>query len=318
MNYYIRIFLAISLLPFIFFGHTTFAREQVDFIDPMVWAIPFNKIAQVACHNCYERQYAETLSSVLDNVRVIEIDFWDQSNGIGGGSRRHWFVRHNLLSGNDNNCSPNDSGEHDLEACLKDIERWSDQHSKHFPITVVLDKKQGWSKQSSERTPKEFDELVAGVFGEKLFTPGDLSNYTGNLLPLQTALKGRDWPTAEALQGKIILVLNHTENQKLSQYAEQRKFDARVFISPVTNGSNDISGEVSGMSRESSNYVAMNNMSSDNKSWAEIAFNFNHIARVYGDDGISFVQHVYEKINISAYYNFKNQRDDRGYRIRPF
>ncbi|WP_191974387.1 Ca2+-dependent phosphoinositide-specific phospholipase C [Pseudomonas protegens] len=152
-----------------------FSQESPAFIAPATWNTPFNGIAQVACHNCYEKQYASTFSSVLDSVRTLELDFWDQRDAVTGGSPRHWFVRHNpgtlFQSGNDNNCTGDGTGKNDLEACLNDVKNWSENHPGHFPITVILDKKQGWSKESSGRTPKDFDELVTRVFQGKLYTP---------------------------------------------------------------------------------------------------------------------------------------------------
>ena len=151
-----------------------------------------------------------------------------------------------------------------------------------------------------------------------MFTPADLANYVGSSRALQTDIAGHDWPTAMALAGKIILVLNHTENQRLSEYAEARGASGKIFISPVTNGQNDVNGTVSGMSATASAWVAMNNMSSGDKSWAANAYNAAHIGRVYGDDSVSFEQHIAGHINLSAYYDFAGNKDATGYRIKPF
>lgn len=318
-----RFALRTAVLPLVLASQMASSQEAVGFISPASWYTAFNTIAQVACHNCYEKQYAGTFTSVLDSVRTLELDFWDQRDAVTGGSPRHWFVRHNpgslFQSGNDNNCTGDGNGTNDLEACLNDIKLWSDSHPGHFPITLILDKKQGWSKESSGRTPKDFDDLVSRIFQGKLYTPGDLAQHLGvSSSTLQGSLKGKSWPTASQLQGKVLLVLNHSENQKLSQYAEARTTSAKVFISPVTNGQNDVSGEVSGMSRTSSGYVAMNNMGKGDKQWAAQAFAYSHIGRVWGDDGVSFTQHIAEKVNLSAYYKFAEAKDGNGYRIRPF
>ena len=114
------------------------------FIAPTAWNTPLNKIAQVACHNCYEKQYATTFTSVFNSVRTVEVDFWDQQDAVSGGSAKHWFVRHDagtlFQSGNNNDCSGDGGGKNDLEACLNDIKAWSDANAAHFPITVILDK----------------------------------------------------------------------------------------------------------------------------------------------------------------------------------
>ncbi|UXU85771.1 Ca2+-dependent phosphoinositide-specific phospholipase C [Burkholderia sp. S-53] len=296
--------------------------RQARWIDAAVWNTPLNKIAQVACHNCYEKKYAPTFTSVFHGTRTVELDFWDQRDAVTGGWAKHWFVRHNpgtiFQSGNDNNCTGDGYGTNDLDACLNDIKRWSDANRPHFPITVMLDKKQGWSKESSQRTPKDLDELLDRIFGARIFTPKDLRTHIGNIDPLQTTVIGKDWPTAAQLEGKVIFVLNHAENQKLSQYAEARGLDGKIFIAPYTNGQNDITGDVSGMSRQSSNVVVMNNMGKGDKGWAQQVNASSHIGRVYGDDNVSFQQHVNERIHMSAYNDFHAAMDANGYRIRPF
>ncbi|GGP22070.1 Ca2+-dependent phosphoinositide-specific phospholipase C [Silvimonas iriomotensis] len=295
---------------------------NVPFIAPTVWNTPLNRIAQVACHNCYQKQYAPTFTSALNSVRTVEVDFWDQQDAVSGGSAKHWFVRHDagtlFQSGNDNNCTGDGTGKNDLQACLNDIKAWSDANAAHFPIIVVLDKKQGWSKASSQRTPADLDELVSKTFGSALFTPADLKNFIGSSGALQTDIAGKAWPSATALAGKIILVLNHTENQRLSEYAEARGASAKIFISPVTNGQNDVNGTVSGMSATASAWVAMNNMQSSDRAWAVNSDAAGHIGRVWGDDGVSFADHIAGHVQLSAYYDFAANQDASGFRIRPF
>ncbi|KPC53825.1 Ca2+-dependent phosphoinositide-specific phospholipase C [Amantichitinum ursilacus] len=314
--------IALLLNPLFATAPAMAADANAAFIAPTVWNTPLNKIAQVACHNCYQKQYVGVFKSVFESVRTIEVDFWDQQDAVSGGSAKHWFVRHDagtlFQSGNDNNCTGDGSGKNDLAACLNDIKAWSDANAGHFPITVILDKKQGWSKASSQRTPADLDELVGNIFGNALFTPADLANYVGSSKALQTDIAGKTWPTPNVLAGKILLVLNHTENQRLSEYAEARGANAKIFISPVTNGQNDINGTVSGMSAQASAWVAMNNMSNGDKAWAVQTNAAGHLGRVYGDDGVSFTQHIGEQIHLSAYYDFASNKDGNGYRIRPF
>lgn len=314
--------LALALCAFTATAPALASDFNAPFIAQTVWNTPLNKIAQVACHNCYDKANASTFTSVFNSIRTVEVDFWDQRDAVSGGSARHWFVRHDagtlLQSGNNNNCTGDGNGSNDLAACLNDIKTWSDANAAHFPIIVILDKKQGWSKTSSQRTPADFDEFVSNIFGSALFTPADLANYTGSNGDLQTGIAGKNWPTALQLAGKIILVLNHTENQRLSEYAEARGANAKVFISPVTNGQNDVNGTVSGMSGTASAWVAMNNMSNGDKSWAVQSNAASHMGRVYGDDSVSFEQHIAGQIHLSAYYDFAANKDANGFRIRPF
>ncbi|MGY0216627.1 Ca2+-dependent phosphoinositide-specific phospholipase C [Endozoicomonadaceae bacterium StTr2] len=290
------------------------AAEQQSFIDSRVWNTPFDDIAQVACHNCYESQHAQSLVSALDSVRTLEIDFYDDRDLWWGDEPRSWFVRHYPTGGNNSNCS----GIGNLENCLSDVKQWSDNHPGHFPVTIILDKKQGWSGSGDQRTPTDLDNLVSRVLGSKLFTPYDLKVFTGQGGSLRDAVAQRGWPAASALQGKIILVLNGHRNQTLKDYANERRLSGKIFISPETNDQGDITGKVGGMDDSSSAYVVMNNMSSGEKNWSDNVKAKNHIGRVWGNDGESFYNQLSRDTHLSAYYDYHDQTSAAGYRIRPF
>ena len=295
-------------------ANTANAVESKSFIDSQVWSKPFQQISQVACHNCYEEQYSPSIYQALSSVRTLEIDFYDDRDLTFGAFANHWFVRHGLTGGNHSNCS----GEGDLEACLNDVRRWSDDNPDHFPVTIILDKKQGFSDGGHGREPHDLDNLVNNVFGSKLYTPSMLKQFTGRGGSLRDAVAQSGWPTASSLSGKIVLVLNGTANEWLNEYANARRDNAKIFISPATNGQNDITGTVSGMNGTASGYVVMNNMSSSDRRWSRKVVEQNHIGRVWGNDGQSFDQQLANGSNISAYYNYGGQRDTDGYRVRPF
>ena len=290
------------------------AIEFKSFIDPQVWSKPFQEVSQVACHNCYEEQYAPSIYDALSSVRTLEIDFYDDRDLNWGAYSGNWFVRHGLTGGNHSNCS----GQGNLQSCLNDVRRWSDDHPGHFPITIILDKKQGFSDRGRGREPSDLDSLVSNVLGSKLYTPKDLKHFTGKNGGLRHAVSQAGWPTTLSLSGKIILVLNGSRNEWLNHYANARKDNAKIFISPATNGQNDITGTVSGMNSTASSYVVMNNMSSSNKKWSREVLKNNHIGRVWGNDGQKFEQQIAHGSNISAYYKYKTTKDTDGYRIRPF
>ena len=111
-----------ALLGFLPFSAN--AIELENFIDPEVWNKPLNEISQVACHNCYEEQYAPSLYSALSSVRTLEIDFYDDRDINWGAYSQNWFVRHGLTGGNHSNCS----NQGNLYLSL-------DQISEHFSVS---------------------------------------------------------------------------------------------------------------------------------------------------------------------------------------
>ncbi|RQS42917.1 Ca2+-dependent phosphoinositide-specific phospholipase C [Burkholderia sp. Bp8986] len=321
----ILIFIMMGLVSNMALCATALAENfDAPFIAPSSRDTPFNRISQVACESCYQKRNAPTFTTVFDSIRAVHLDVWDQRNGSSGGSAKHWFVRPEeiVASGNDNNCTGDGAGTNDLEACLKDIKGWSDKNPQHFPITIIIHKEQGWSKESAQRTPKDFDELLGRIFLNTLFTPRDLVNYIypGNNLisPIQTSIVGKDWPTAMTLSGKVIVVLTDGQNQDLSQYADTMVADAKAFVAPITNGQNDITGAVSGMSRSASNWVVMNNMIGADSTWAQQVYANSHIGQVYYDTGVSFDRRIAERAHLPAYDDFVSAGDSNGYRIRPF
>lgn len=314
MSKYKALYLSLCTIGLSLGAGATNAVESKSFIDSQVWGKPFQQVSQVACHNCYEEQYSPSIYQALSSVRTLEIDFYDDRNFSFGAFANHWFVRHGLTGGNHSNCS----GAGNLEACLNDVRRWSNDNPDHFPITIILDKKQGFSDEGDGREPHDLDNLVSNIFGSKLYTLSQLKQFTGRGGSLRDAVAQSGWPTASALAGKVILVLNGSANEWLSEYANARRDNAKIFISPATNGQNDITGTVSGMNGVASGYVVMNNMSSSNRKWSRKVVEQNHIGRVWGNDGQSFDQQLANGSNISAYYDYTSNKDTDSYRVRPF
>jgi hypothetical protein len=233
-------------------------------------SVTYQAVFQPTCHNCYQIDVAKamganTFKQVLDQVLNVEIDIWDTKDDVSGGKKKEWYVRHNpgtlFQSGNDNNCTGNGQGTNNLAACLGDIRDWSDAHPGHAPITLFLDKKQNWSKASSERTPLDLDELVNQKLGRKLFTP---SNLKRGYASLRAAANAGDWPARSALAGSVLVVLTGGEalkhNQTLNAYVKARKTSAALFVAPDTDEAGDITGTPTGFDSEYAGYVVFYNI----------------------------------------------------------
>ncbi len=223
----------------------------------------YQEVFQPTCHNCYEIAVAEkmgakTFKQVLDQVKNVEIDIWDTKDAVTGGVKGEWYVRHLpgtlFQSGNDNNCTGNGKGTNNLGACLTDIKQWSDAHPGHDPITLFLDKKQGWSKASSERRPVNLDQLVDSILGSKVYKPASLQ---AAFPTLRDAAKSRAWPTMSALAGKVIIALT---GSSLSEYVNDRRGAASLFVAAGTDQRSAITGTPSGFTAETAKYVVFYNI----------------------------------------------------------
>jgi hypothetical protein len=177
-------------------------------------------------------QYAESLGEALNYTNNIEIDFWETRDGIGGRKHGQWYVRHdpitNYASGNDNCCSGGPNGTNDLDACLRNVNAWSDAHPGHEVITVYIDKKDAWSAAESHRHPAGMDSLLTLIFGNKLYRPADLQ--AGFASPRAAAANGA-WPMLEDLRDRILIGLTGS-NTHLNQYVNDRSDEAVIFVVP--------------------------------------------------------------------------------------
>lgn len=154
----------------------------------------YTTAGQIACHNCYEPQFAPSWVKALDHTKVLEIDFWPD-NGLWSEKDHDFYVRHggtNLEFGNVHNCS----GEGFLSDCLGDLRVWHDQHPNHPTITVFLDIKQVKPPYlGAAFDPAVLEQLLSQKFAGLAFKPSELSR--------DEAGKPR-WPV---MSGKFVFVL---------------------------------------------------------------------------------------------------------------
>ncbi|GAB4374299.1 MAG: phosphatidylinositol-specific phospholipase C1-like protein [Bryobacter sp.] len=105
-----------------------------------------------------------------------------------------------------------------LKLCLTQIRGWSDCHSGHVPLFLMIEAKSQaipilpGSTQLAPFDKKAFDafdqEVLAVLGREKLITPDDVR---GNYPTLREAVLAKNWPTLAAARGKILLVMLTSE-----------------------------------------------------------------------------------------------------------
>lgn len=309
----LALFVAACLCPLV-----PAAAIQVCELDPASTDSKYQEFFQPTCHNCYEISVAEkmgakTFKQVLDQVKNVEIDFWDTRDAVSGGVKNEWYVRHDpgtlFQSGNDNNCTGNGKGTNNLGACLADVRQWSDAHPGHDVITVFLDKKQAWSSASAGRRPADLDKLVESRLGDALYKPASLlSGYP----TLREAAKAGAWPTLGSLAGKVIVVLtggqldNH--NKTLSEYVADRGGAAALFVAADTDSTSDVEGVPNQFTSTTSGYVVFNNIKSDG-SRDELGKSTranNYVSRLWNGDSVDKCLILSNCINDVALYKWNS------------
>lgn len=214
----------------VLFYHTLFSQTTL-----------YNKNYQIACHNCYDTQYAANIEDVFPFTTAIEIDIWDNFQGSGvlsAGNKMNndWYVKHDPLQKGNQNCCGGSLGD-----CLKRIHAWSDKNPQHDVITIFIDKKENWSDPNETRKPIDIDNLIVTIFSkDAIFSP---SNLIGDKANLKEA-SAFNWPSMDDLKGKFIFVITDgtqiTSRKPLNEYVEALKNAAICFVAPQILKENEI------------------------------------------------------------------------------
>ncbi len=275
-------------------------------VHPAATDASYAHVQRLACHNCYERQYAPSLAAALDHTRNIEIDFYDQDNALAFGASRPgaWYVRHGLTGGNHNNCTVRD-GRNDLRACLLDVAAWCEDHPGHEVVTIFLDKKQGWGPG---RMPADLDALLDETLGERLYRPGELR---GAHPTLRRAARAGAWPRIDGLRGRVLAVMTGGTliglggNRGQCRYVEARGGDARMFVAPDILDRDDIRGVPHEFTEAAAESVVFLNLPARKAALAAEAAPFHYVSRVWGTESghLGWSQLIATRVNLVALFD---------------
>lgn len=266
----------------------------------------YNNLYTIACHNCFEKKYANNIDDVLSYTTTIELDIWDVPLIFrrSGSLESDWYVKHTFLQKGNKNCFGGS-----LAKCLADIENWSENNPDHNVITVFIDKKQGWSGKNGTRRPEDLDKLLLSIFGkEKIYTPG---NFEGSEADLRTAVRDNKWGSLSSLKGKFIFIITdatffRTRNTVLNKYLENVGDSAVCFIAPTIKKQQEIS-KPKGISTKNVSNVVFYNLNYKHSGLCTSISSNNYVNRVFkSPETIDKVNHLAEKkANFVALYNYK-------------
>jgi len=293
--------------------HGNYLQKVVSQPPVPAQATRYDDIGRMACHNCYEPQFAATIGNALDKVKSIEIDFWDQSfNSWGrpsGSQHGDWYVRHDLRgNANNNNCGGA------LSSCLRAVKAWSDNNRNADVVTVYLDKKQGWSAWNEGRTSWHLDNLINNIFGNRLYRPKDLK---GGFASVRSAARNNAWKTRDQLKGKVMIVLtggtttNHNQTQHI--YLNNRGIKANMFVAVDLDDFNDINGTPEHFSNATANHLVFYNLKENNfrQNWIDRIRTRNYVTRMWwsggNDNGRDICSLLNKNIAHPAFYTKWNQ-----------
>lgn len=265
----------------------------------------YNQKYTVACHNCYEKKYSCGLDEMFEYTSTIELDIWDSrclfsKNKVANND---WYVKHTFLQRGNKNCFDGS-----LKKCLQEIAKWSEANPNHEPVTVFLDKKEGWRKGKGFRQPEDLDNLIhSTVPAGKVFTPKELLS----TIDLKSSIKTTNWPSVNSLKGKIIFVLTDAailtkRNNILNRYLDKRASDAVCFVAPLIKKEKEIE-HPKGIAESNAPNVVFYNLKYKNSYLSKEINCNNYINRVYkSPETVKTVSDLTEqKVNFIAMYNYR-------------
>ncbi|MCT9088735.1 Ca2+-dependent phosphoinositide-specific phospholipase C [Streptomyces sp. ASQP_92] len=171
--------------------------------------LPLSGATVSGLHNTYDPAAFPYLARALDSgTSMIELDVWDDF------ITKEWKVSHSNPLGNSNNCvnatTPaqlyTGGANKNLESCLDDIRVWLSAHPGHPPLVVKLEMKAGF-QATYGMGPDKLDQAIADHLGPAVFRPADLLAKPGGgqYATLDEATNAGNWPSREALAGKVML-----------------------------------------------------------------------------------------------------------------
>jgi Phosphoinositide phospholipase C, Ca2+-dependent len=134
------------------------------------------------------------------------------------------------------NCQP-------FTGCLAVILKWSNAHPGHLPIFVLIETKDGksrdWQVEPEKFTPALFDdldkEIRSMVPAAKMIVPDDVR---GKVPRLEDVVLAGGWPTLESARGKVIFLMD--QRREGPHYLEgHRSLKDRVIFTNAEPGSAD-------------------------------------------------------------------------------
>lgn len=256
-----------------------------------------DEVYQKACHNCYEPKYSYNPDDMLDNVKNIEIDFYDSRSILRKhyGARAHkWYVRHSAFGKNKNCYYPSGAGGNDLDACLQQVAAWCKKNPGHDLVSIFLDKKQKWAKK---RMPEDLDNLIMKYFDTgMIYKPADLKGQYPTLR--EAAEKYNNWKTLARLKGKVLFGMTGgcllNPNKAQAKYIRQRGDKALIFVTPDTKTESDIIEHPHHFRKEDASNIVFYNFKYSKSNLCTYTRERHFMSRVFG---------VYESNKTKEYKN---------------
>jgi hypothetical protein len=127
-----------------------------------------------------------------------------------------------------------------LEDGFRELKLFSEHNPYHFPIIVLLEFKDDWTsldpkiREIGKSELLDFDRMLAGIFGEKLYRPAAFLAATGTTSLPEAVRVG--WPSLESMMGRFIFLVHSGHYAKLYYEMDQTLSSQQMFPASSKEG----------------------------------------------------------------------------------
>jgi hypothetical protein len=125
---------------------------------------------------------------------------------------------------------------HTFMKCLTQVREWSQHHSGHLPIFILVETKEGVPSELPNApradvfTPAIFDAVDAEI--RSVFQPGEIitpDNVRSSAATLNEAIRTHGWPTLAEARGKVIFLLDQAHAAPIYAQGHPSLRDRMIF-----------------------------------------------------------------------------------------
>jgi hypothetical protein len=125
---------------------------------------------------------------------------------------------------------------HTFMKCLTQVREWSHHHSRHLPIFILVETKEGVPSELPNApradvfTPAIFDAVDAEI--RSVFQPGEIitpDNVRSSAATLNEAIRTHGWPTLAEARGKVIFLLDQAHAAPIYAQGHPSLRDRMIF-----------------------------------------------------------------------------------------
>jgi hypothetical protein len=206
-----------------------------------------NQIQMLATHNSYKKTGVPLgrlfvgLGENFNEARALKYGYKTITEQLQLGIRSMEFdvrLRKTQFEINHVPLVDNSSVAPNFELALKEIKMYSENHSNHIPIIIIIELKDDWMildhalQKIEPRHLLILNDLIKDTLGDHLFQPNDMIEPN---LSLKESIDLNGWPKLNTLLGKVLVVLHPGSFTNMYHQTDESLESLSMFIGLYSN-----------------------------------------------------------------------------------